>query len=252
MLQIFILMKEELKDLENKTLKNMACIYKITNLINNKIYIGLTKYTNLERFKEHIKAMNQKGNENYYLYNTFRKYNIENFKSEVIIEGNYNIKLLSELEKHYIRLHNSNDRNIGYNLTNGGDGISGYKHTKAKLKIINLGRKQPKSFGKLISKLHKGKITSQEVKEKMSKSALGRINSKKMKKDIYLTIIKKVNPNRTGRIIQMDKLENILNIWDLSTVDLAKQLNIKRSSLSTNLCGKSKTCNNFIFKYETI
>ena len=58
----------------------MGYIYKITNLINNKLYIGQTKKTIEERFKAHIKVARQ--HKNRYLYDAMNKYGYENFKIE--------------------------------------------------------------------------------------------------------------------------------------------------------------------------
>lgn len=48
-----------------------------------------------------------------------KKYGKHVFKKEIIVQGDFNNALLNELERHYIRLYNSN--NVGLNLTLGGD-----------------------------------------------------------------------------------------------------------------------------------
>ena len=95
----------------------MKYIYKITNLINNKIYIGQSKDVN-RRWREHCLNSVSNNNENRYLYSSMRKYGINNFKIE-IIEGpieNYN-----EREKYWISFYNSNKKECGYNMTEGGE-----------------------------------------------------------------------------------------------------------------------------------
>lgn len=62
----------------------MSYVYKITNNVNNKIYIGQTNDYN-RRFREHKNQMSG-NNPNKYLYNAFNKYGIENFSFEVIEE----------------------------------------------------------------------------------------------------------------------------------------------------------------------
>ena len=69
-------------------LKHMkAGIYKITNLINSKVYIGQSRNIE-ERWKEHIEKGNNQNSEeyNYPLYQAFRKYGIDNFKFEILEE----------------------------------------------------------------------------------------------------------------------------------------------------------------------
>ena len=66
---------------ENRHMK--GCIYKITCLVNNKVYIGLTTTSIEERWKGHISVSKRSRK---YLYASMRKYGIENFKIEQIDE----------------------------------------------------------------------------------------------------------------------------------------------------------------------
>lgn len=92
----------------------MAYIYKITNSINGKIYIGKTYKTIEQRFKEHFK--DSKRYKNRPLYRAINKYGIESFKIEVIEKTN----TPEEREKYWIQHFNSYHN--GYNATLGGDG----------------------------------------------------------------------------------------------------------------------------------
>lgn len=97
----------------------MSFIYKITNLLNDKCYIGKTDvHTIEERFKEHIK--DSKRYLNRPLYRAFNKYGVENFQIEEIEQCS--IKESSEREKFWINYYNSFHN--GYNATLGGDGKS--------------------------------------------------------------------------------------------------------------------------------
>ena len=94
-------------------------IYKITNLINGKSYIGQTNNYK-RRFTEH-KAKNYGADEAKILYDAIDKYGIENFSFEVIEDKteNYN-----EREKYWIAYYHTYVRDPecwGYNLTPGGD-----------------------------------------------------------------------------------------------------------------------------------
>lgn len=91
-------------------------IYKITNKINNKVYIGKTLETLEKRWKQH-----QKDSLRFLdrpLYRAINKYGIENFTIEIIEQPD--IELLSERESYWIKHYNS--FHIGYNATLGGDG----------------------------------------------------------------------------------------------------------------------------------
>ena len=63
----------------------MGYIYKITNLINGKIYIGQTRFNVQRRFHQHLYEA-KKGELNFPLYSAIRKYGEENFKIECIEE----------------------------------------------------------------------------------------------------------------------------------------------------------------------
>ena len=99
-------------------------IYKITNLTNNKCYIG--KSSNIEeRFKYHKQRYLEKREWNKILYKAFRKYGLENFSFEIIeIIKNYTEQKGSEREIYWIAFYKSycKDENKGYNETRGGDG----------------------------------------------------------------------------------------------------------------------------------
>lgn len=89
-------------------------IYKYTNLINNKIYIGQTKQSLEERAD---KGRNYKGSTHF--YNAIQKYGWENFIGEILEEVN-TIEEANEKETYYIALYDSTNQDIGYNITSGG------------------------------------------------------------------------------------------------------------------------------------
>ena len=98
----------------------MKGIYKITNITNNKSYIG--KSSNIEeRWNYHLNRYNNIKEYNKPLYRAFRKYGISNFSFEILeeLENNYDI-VSNEREKYWIQYYNT--FNFGYNATIGGDG----------------------------------------------------------------------------------------------------------------------------------
>ena len=94
----------------------MGYIYKITNTINGKIYIGQTKDYR-KRFWEHKNSYQKEQRKDFYSKKNraFRKYGVDNFKFEVIeeVEGS----LLDEREEYWITCYDS--FNNGYNSTPG-------------------------------------------------------------------------------------------------------------------------------------
>lgn len=101
----------------------MSYIYKITNDVNGKIYVGKTNYTIEKRFEEHIKDYQRKRCEKRPLYEAMNKYGVEHFHIE-IIEKVKNDKVACEREKYWInelRTYIGFDDCNGYNATLGGD-----------------------------------------------------------------------------------------------------------------------------------
>lgn len=88
-------------------------IYKTTNLINNKVYIGKHKST--------IYDKNYFGSGRFILED-IAKYGIHNFSNEIIYEAT-SIDDLNNHEKMYIaEYRNCLGPNMVYNISNGGDG----------------------------------------------------------------------------------------------------------------------------------
>lgn len=121
-------------------------IYKITNKINNKIYIGqVYNKTVQDRFNRHIKEANSKNP--ILVDRAIYKYGKDNFIVKQIDEAT-SLKELNQKEKYWIKFYNSTDKNIGYNLTAGGDGGNTYLYKtpeemdeiKHKLSISNSGK----------------------------------------------------------------------------------------------------------------
>jgi group I intron endonuclease len=170
-------------------MKRIGYIYKTTNLINSKVYIGQHQRDEFDK--------------KYYgtgkiILRALKKYGKENFKVE-IIKWYSSLDKLNEAEIEFIRAFDSRNPMIGYNVSFGGNQVmKGLHHSeetkkkiseagkgkiisdecKNKISIANKGRKFPKSFGQKISKSKKGKPghkTSEETKIKLHKANKGQI-----------------------------------------------------------------------------
>lgn len=110
----------------------MGYVYKITNTVNQKSYIGISIHEPEKgRIKKHIS-----GRGNLILARAVKKYGRDAFTHEILEENVFD-EFLSELEKAYIAKFNTIRPN-GYNITSGGGGILGYKHTpETKQRISN-------------------------------------------------------------------------------------------------------------------
>ncbi len=136
-------------------------IYKLQNKINGKIYIGKTAKEVEQRIAEHLNAKSLIGN-------ALRKYGLQSFDIFIMDLADDN-ETLNEKERYWIKFHDCKVPN-GYNLTGGGEGIIGYRHSKeSKLEM---------------SKSRKGKILSEETKKRMSQALKGRKHSEETKEKI--------------------------------------------------------------------
>lgn len=251
-------------------------IYKTTNLINGKIYIGQDK----------------NNNPNYYgsgdlIKNAIKKYGKKYFIKEILCVCE-TIDELNNKEKHYILEYNSTDKNIGYNITIGGTNgtMLHRKHTdetKMKMKNSALGKKKSESHRKNIGLSKKGIPLSNEHKQKISNSnplkgkKIGShsidvrkkiSNSKKGKKASDETKLKMSNSHmgiknhfygkkhseefmktKRKKIIQMTINGEFIKEWN-SLSDASINLGIYISNISNVLKGKYKTTGGFKFKYK--
>lgn len=143
-------------------------IYKITNLINGKIYIGQYSGKDFESY----------WGSGLLLKKAIKKYGKENFKKE-IIEICESKQILNEKEVYWISFYNSIDSKIGYNIHKGGQGGSQPIQGRTSLEgyILRYGEEIGKikyeENRRLNSKTHKGHKVSDEQKKKQSISTKG-------------------------------------------------------------------------------
>ena len=119
-------------------------IYKATNIINNKVYIGQTIHPLSVRKGQHERSY-EYGYKTAFS-NAIRKYGKENFKWEVIYETD-SIEDLNEKESYYIEYYKSLVTENGYNLKGGGGNDFLTQEVKNKIREAQLGEKNH-MFGK--------------------------------------------------------------------------------------------------------
>lgn len=161
-------------------------IYLITNQVNGKKYIGMTKLSVEHRWYRHVQSSKRKGIRTPILL-AINKYGPDNFSIKMIATAKTRAELCDK-EKWYIQEHCSSlALGKGYNLTVGGDGgdtFSGRKHnaaTRKKMRATSLlnvktrkriyvGKKHTNESKVKMSLAQKGHQTKQSTKRKISKS----------------------------------------------------------------------------------
>lgn len=175
-------------------------VYKATNLVNGKVYIGKTV-----RVLSHAKARHHQRAKRIWQYGTFsrfysaiRKHGFSNFEWTIEYHGKSDEDIQAH-ERKLIAHFNSMDPAFGYNMTPGGDGGAGRllsEKQKLRLKEIFSGEKNPQ-FGKFgeshpaygnrhtaearakISLAHKGKRASLETRRKLSATRIAMFSESK-------------------------------------------------------------------------
>lgn len=149
-------------------------IYKIENKINGNIYIGQTKKDVNDRIAKHLKN-------NSFIGRALRKYDLQSFIISIIDAADTK-EILDEKERYWIRFYNCKEPN-GYNLTDGGEGLTNPSEETRRKMGISQRMKKPISeeTRTRLSAASKGKLKSEEHKQKMRKpnSKETRLNIKK-------------------------------------------------------------------------
>lgn len=121
---------------------------------NNKIYVGLTCQSPYGRWNDGKGYKHQQ-----LFYRAINKYGWENIE-HIIVKDGLSLDEASTLEKELIAKYKANNIEYGYNLTSGGEGISGYHLTEEQLerhRQNSLGRKHTQATKDKISRLNKGR-----------------------------------------------------------------------------------------------
>ena len=143
----------------------IASIYKATNKINGKVYIGQTTKTLHERIINHKSESNTRKQLKF--HKAIAKYGFENFEWEVIDQDELGLGILDELEKLHISRYMSCNPNYGYNETNGGKGPSGRKLSAKSREKLSLANK-----GRIFTEKHKNNLRLAKIGIKESKQTI--------------------------------------------------------------------------------
>ena len=181
-------------------------IYKSTNKITGKIYIGQTTHTLDKRIKGHIKESKIESNRPFML--SINKYGEDNFEFETIDSAD-NLDELNDKEIYWINFYNSVSPN-GYNITGGGQGKK-MMVTNELSKRISKGLKNSEKWQEIKN--------SEEYKLKMKKSFIGFNKGKKFTQEHKEKIwdknkdrILEFNKSTSKKWVVVDKGNNIIRM----------------------------------------
>lgn len=253
-------------------------IYKITNKVNGKIYIGQSSNL-IGRWVKHKNFLKNDNHHNRHLQAAWNKYGEDNFIFEVIEECD--IDELDDKENYWINYYDSYHN--GYNLDYGGKGIRGYKHTSAEINKMRRIQNTPIilqfdlnfNFVKrwiggathISKELH---ITRQSIVSRCRHIMRGEMSpykgyywvyeaeyeSDNFSWDKYLNNIPAIKVSSlykfkmTKNIVQYDRNFSLIRVWDSLNGLMDEGYDIDRIRIICNKKGNFKTHHDYIWAYE--
>jgi group I intron endonuclease len=220
-------------------IKNIPGIYKLTNTINSKFYIG-SAVDLRKRRNHHFHMLRMNKHHNSHLQAAFNKYGELIFSFDVIeeiprLENESNtelkIRLIDDKEQYYLNtllfaqeyIKNGDKRffEIGYNLNPIASGMLGYKHSKETIKNMS---KAVKRHHKLFPEKYSGKNAPWYGKKG------------------------KDHPN-SRPLLQFDKNGHFIKEWECMAV-VERELNLSHSNIHSCCNGIYKTSGGFMWKFK--
>ena len=217
----------------------MYIVYKHINKINGKVYIGQTAL-NVER-----RWRNGKGYKTGVFKKAIEKYGWDNFE-HIIVRDKLSKEEANLLEVSLIRKYK--ELGICYNITDGGEGACGYKHTEeSKKKISNRskGKKIPEYIKILVSERFKGVALTEEHKLKISIALRGKSKSEEAKLKMKLNH----SYHDLVEVIKCDKNSNIICTYP-SIAEASRDTSILQTHISRCARGKRPSAGGYKWKYK--
>lgn len=245
---------------------NTSGIYCITNLVNNKKYIGQTYNLNY-RWRTHKNDLKAKRHHNKHLQYAWDKYGEDNFKFNIL--EYCSVDLLDERETYWIKFYDTVQK--GYNLADGGLGCRGYKHTEDELHKMRQIQK-PKAVLQLDKNLnviaeyesstHAMKVLDFPTR-RVIECVCKRINHQKSYKGFIWVYKEEYDANiipweyytktfnyNAKKVNQYDLDMNFINTFESASM-AGRVLNIHHSKISKVCQYKQKSTCGYIFRYAT-
>ena len=207
-------------------------IYILTNRIDGKQYVG--KDTNLPyRANRHLSG----DSHSYHLKSAINKYGKENFSVKIIDYPNISGQLLSIFEQSHIAELGSYHH--GYNLTQGGEGMTGHKPSK------ETREKRSKSMtGKPKSEEHRLHLTREYRKKKriFSEEAKKNLGRKDEQNGSFRKNLKKYEPKIIQQYLHGESIEDLMKIYSCSDKPIRRIL--RKNNIPIRSSGRSQRIRN--------
>ena len=239
-------------------------IYLVKNLVNGKMYFGIT----INDFDTRYYGNILKNTHNEHLKSSIEKYGIENFEINEQFDVAYSEDDLWDLEDMYMCLYNTLDRRYGYNKRRSGSKRKGHgKHSEESIKkmreshkqqIANMTEEEKQQWKQKISEAGKGRIVTEETRQKTKQTWKDKSEEEKEKHRRIVSESKKGKPRseetkrklrkaRSKPVNQYDLDGNYIQTFN-STKEADEWLGVKHQ-VGDCCRGRTKTCHGFIWKY---
>lgn len=224
-------------------------IYKTTNLLNGKIYVGQRKS------KEFIKSYYGSGT---LIRKSIEKYGKENFSVE-LIDFAMSADELDEKEIWYIKKLKSKHTYGNYNLADGGF-LARYdfnnqpewkkEETRKKLSLVNKGRRRSAETRERISKVQKGRKQSEETRIKKSISTKNSLKNNDERREKHIKNLEKHRANRSKIVDVYDgsdlvhSFKSYKDCWTyFSELGLGRKVVTDNLKTGKEICPNERPCN---------
>lgn len=225
-------------------------VYLITNLINEKVYVGITKGLLSKRWIQH--KSDAKRNSQCPIHRAIRKYGAEYFKIEAIETCNSTEELYAR-ESAIIQIKKSTDSELGYNASLGGEsGKSGVKSWNSGITknenslLMSASVNQTGEKNSFFGKTH-----SDEQKSKWSKQRAGK--KREARPDLVDSNRKRVWSDESRKKLSLSNGISIFCINNDSAYpsisEACRQLNLDHKSVTRVLKGEFKQTKGYRFSY---
>lgn len=217
-------------------------IYKHTNTINQKVYIGQTCTSLRDRFGKD--GIGYKGCKIF--YNAIQKYGWDNFQHEILEENIANCELANEREKYYISLYQSTNPEYGYNIQAGG-------HTQSLLSVkvyqYTINGEYVGCFNSMADAMRQYNISSGKISECCSekRKSAGGYRWSYSKQDNLEPYLKNT---QSKPVHQYNLTGDFIKSYE-SVMDVVKEFNICHGGHISNCCnGTRETAYGFMWSYQ--
>lgn len=219
----------------------MGCVYRATNEINGKIYIGMTTKTLEYRRKKHIEK--NKNNQTHFK-RALRKYGNDNFTWQILFSSKKKKELIDK-EIFYIKKYDT--FNNGYNMTLGGEGLFGFSfNEESKMKMSETHKKRAAAdpeYSERSRRILKKMWKNEEYAKKMKKGFSERLKRQWKDEEYRKSQTERMIGGRNPVAVKIIRLEDFKIFTSIT--EAANELSLSESTIRGALNVPTRTAGGF-------